>query len=147
MSLSHLIYTSKSAQAMDDMKLQSIQQGARENNPKHNITGLLLYGGGHFLQLLEGEWEAVDKVFDDCIANDVKHQDVRVLFRSPANKRIFPSWSMGVVNMTSETVDLDVRELWNSFDLDRAIRDNDSGMFYELFDAFSSKVGEMPLAV
>ena len=56
MPLSQILYTSQSAQPIDQKRCSEILQKSRVNNQRDDITGLLvLLPNGTFVQLLEGE--------------------------------------------------------------------------------------------
>ena len=48
---------------------------------------------GYFFQLLEGEEDAVRKLFK-VIGEDKRHNEVKLLFADKASKRYCPNWSM-----------------------------------------------------
>ena len=52
-----LIYASSATKAMSQDELKALLAKARTNNQRDNITGMLLYNDGNFLQVLEGEAE------------------------------------------------------------------------------------------
>jgi len=59
----HLVmYSSDYAGTLKDMPsdFANILKTARMENPKHGITGVLLYDNGKFLQILEGEKDKLD---------------------------------------------------------------------------------------
>jgi Sensors of blue-light using FAD len=72
------------------------------NNGKIDVTGMLLYRAGAFLQALEGDERSVRGVFGR-IEKDPRHAKVTVLrnHNSFGEGRIFGSWSMGFVNASS----------------------------------------------
>lgn len=51
----HLIYTSYAIEPFDEAKLIELLKKARENNRLLDITGMLLYVNGKFMQVLEGK--------------------------------------------------------------------------------------------
>jgi hypothetical protein len=55
---------------------------------------LLLYQGGHFLQVLEGERDTVRELFAH-IAHDPRHWHVTELFEQELEQRQYADWSMG----------------------------------------------------
>lgn len=55
-----LIYGSSSTDRFSEADLVPLLQQAREKNQRLNVTGMLLYRDGNFLQVLEGERETVD---------------------------------------------------------------------------------------
>jgi hypothetical protein len=92
----HLIYTSREKQAFDPLGLKSLLLNARIRNHEVDVTGILIYHSGMFLQTLEGEAEAVQSVFSR-IENDARHGDLRVLGcnATVGKRRMFGDWSMG----------------------------------------------------
>jgi len=91
--LHRLVYTSTSKKLLDDRELQKILRSARNHNLVSEITGLLIYHDGCFLQVLEGEEEAVKACFKR-INKDPRHQDCIVLANEPAVSRMFSQWWM-----------------------------------------------------
>ena len=53
-SLLRLIYTSRSSVPFDEASLENLLEKARLNNYHTGITGVLSFGNGFFLQVLEG---------------------------------------------------------------------------------------------
>ena len=92
MDLIQLIYASRPF-GFDDATLNAILMEARRNNPRNEITGALICRGDLYLQLLEGPAAAVDSTFAR-ISSDDRHLEVKVLYRMPAAKRLFPEWAM-----------------------------------------------------
>jgi hypothetical protein len=66
---------------------------SRRNNEAAGVTGLLYTDGSRFLQVLEGEDEAVTRTFDRIRADD-RHQAVVVLADRQTDAREFGRWSM-----------------------------------------------------
>jgi hypothetical protein len=62
------------------------------------ITGLLLYRDGDFLQVLEGDAEAVEKIYDD-ILKDPRHTGVIRVLKQEIEEREFSDWKMGFINL------------------------------------------------
>lgn len=89
-----LIYFSRATRPMSESDLQALLKQARAHNSSHDITGLLLYQDGYFLQALEGGEEEVDRLFER-IGKDVRHTDLQKLYDHPATERGFGDWSMG----------------------------------------------------
>jgi hypothetical protein len=58
--------------------VDDILQTARKANSLLGISGLLLYRMGHFVQLLEGDEEAVLKLYQK-IQLDSRHKECKVL--------------------------------------------------------------------
>ncbi len=61
------------------------------------VSGMLVYHGGSFLQVLEGAEENVATVFES-IERDPRHDRTKVLLRQTIERREFGEWSMGFVD-------------------------------------------------
>lgn len=92
--LIQLLYSSKATTALSPAELTAILDKSVANNQARQITGLLLYRDGCFLQLLEGEEAVVDAAFRR-ISLDPRHHQVESLFRSECKQREFAQWYMG----------------------------------------------------
>lgn len=79
---------------MDGDDLKSLLEGARRSNGAHDITGVLLYQAGYFLQVLEGTPEDVMPLFRR-IERDGRHTDIQKLYDQEIEERGFADWSMG----------------------------------------------------
>lgn len=77
--------------------LPSILATARRNNERNGITGLLMFNGKRFLQVLEGPVTAVEQTFDR-IRQDPRHRAHVVLRRTAIAAREFGQWSMAFRN-------------------------------------------------
>lgn len=79
-------------------ELQRIHSQAQANNRTRQLTGVLLYGGGWFMQLLEGDEVALARTFDR-ILHDRRHRDVHMLQQRRIERRLMPNWAMGMINL------------------------------------------------
>ena len=98
-----LIYVSTSEKLLNDEELLDILKASRENNSSKDVTGLLLYKGGNFMQVLEGPDEAVEALYEKIKA-DPRHKDVSVLSREQISARQFPAWEMAFQNLDNPEV-------------------------------------------
>ncbi|RIQ36529.1 diguanylate phosphodiesterase [Bordetella avium] len=96
--LSTLIYRSRAVVAFDEERLGELIQAARLRNARENITGILLFDGLHFVQLLEGPQNAVDVLYGD-IKRDPRHSDVVHLLRDYAPARRFKGDPMALIDL------------------------------------------------
>ncbi len=92
MKLTRLIYASKHDRTAVET-LDRILQSSRANNVRDGLTGALVIGETHFLQLLEGDRTAVAQCFMR-IMSDKRHHDVHVLSSGDCEHRLFVEWSM-----------------------------------------------------
>ncbi|NHM01599.1 BLUF domain-containing protein [Flavobacterium difficile] len=92
--MKHIIYLSSATELLSDQEINLLLKTSRENNKKNNITGLLLYCDGNFLQVLEGENEVIDAIFS-IISTDRRHKNIIVVANECIEKRSFEEWKMG----------------------------------------------------
>ncbi|MCX7097552.1 MAG: BLUF domain-containing protein [Methylococcales bacterium] len=104
MSLNCLVYVSLANQEMSDEHLKSMLKKAREKNARLEITGMLLYRDGFFMQALEGDPNDVEDLFN-TIAKDVRHRDVLLVYNKPIKERGFPDWTMGFNKIDSKNLE------------------------------------------
>ncbi len=96
--LVRLLYCSRAVNTSADA-IESILAQAREHNPVSGITGILCYGGGIFLQAIEGGRMQVSDLFGH-IQKDPRHKDVALLHYEEISERRFGGWTMGQVNLS-----------------------------------------------
>lgn len=102
MSLVQLIYLSDLVDK-NEADIAPILQSAVKHNSKNGITGMLLYSGGNFLQVLEGEKAAVDETYAR-ICRDPRHRNAVLLVEEEVTERHFPNWQMGYRQLGQEHV-------------------------------------------
>ncbi|MGE3611611.1 MAG: BLUF domain-containing protein [Bacteriovoracaceae bacterium] len=73
--------------------IKKILSVAHKTNSEQGISGILLFHGGIFLQLLEGDKEKVEKLYLK-IEQDRRHSNVIKLIATEGNQRLFPDWTM-----------------------------------------------------
>jgi hypothetical protein len=74
--------------------LNAILAASQRNNEKAGITGALLFDTLWFIQILEGEREAVSGALRR-ILRDQRHDELVVMDCRPAETRLFGKWWMG----------------------------------------------------
>ncbi len=94
MSLHTLVYISLATKPMTDTDLTDLLASCRSKNRKLEVTGLLLYRDGFFMQALEGEENVLDTLFR-TIKRDQRHSDVLLVYKEAVDERSFAEWSMG----------------------------------------------------
>ncbi len=102
--LSHLVYVSVSKKECTDEEIDKILASCKKNNPKLDITGVLLYSKTHFLQYLEGDYKEISGLYEK-IKSDVRHKNVVLITTGKINERTFPSWEMGSKKIDEDKVD------------------------------------------
>jgi hypothetical protein len=97
----HIVYNSCAVGQQTTADLTFLLQQARTNNAQLGITGLLLYGNGSFVQVLEGEEAAVRHIYG-VIQEDYRHTRVLTLSDGPIQRRTFQNWTMGFQPLSGE---------------------------------------------
>ena len=95
--LVRLIYASRAVDPSPAV-IEDILGQSRQFNPVSGITGILCYGGGIFLQALEGGRNSINDLYGH-IQKDARHQDVVLLHYEEIAERRFGGWTMGQVNV------------------------------------------------
>jgi hypothetical protein len=90
--LIHVIYVSAASPDISEHDTVKFLNEARKVNRKHDVSGMMLYMGGCFLLLLEGEANNVDRAAEAIFADE---REMRVILREPIAEREFPEWIMG----------------------------------------------------
>lgn len=96
--LSTLIYRSRVRDPLHADDLGLLIQKARARNASLNVTGILLFDGIHFVQLLEGPAQAVQALFD-AIRLDPRHRGVVRLLRDQGPFRRFEGDQMAMIDL------------------------------------------------
>jgi hypothetical protein len=79
--------------------VQDVFESGRTNNAASGITGILVYGGGIFMQAIEGGRQAVSDLYG-VIQRDARLKDVALLHYEEIAERRFGAWSMGLVDVS-----------------------------------------------
>ena len=96
-----IIYSSQATTPMTVSDLEKILVDARTGNEARDVTGVLIYVDGVFLQILEGDRDNVISLMS-AIADDSRHTAVKVFFEAEVNQRMFGSWRMAFLDATPE---------------------------------------------
>lgn len=91
-----LLYCSQVKSDFSEEILKEILLTSRENNRRNRITGVLVHGGGLFMQVLEGPEQNVLRTYMK-ILDDKRHTDSRIIHITPVKDRLFENWTMGVI--------------------------------------------------
>lgn len=130
-----VLYISAVARYVVTGQLTQLLAEAQANNRRNGITGVLLYTGEAFLQILEGEEPAVSETLSR-IGADPRHQQMLTLYDHMVDRRSFGDWSMGF-----RTIEPEWSHAGNMFRLTRdalaeRVKAGDSGTLKTLLDTF-----------
>ncbi len=113
-----LIYCSRESSKMSEDKLMALLKKARQKNEGCNVTGMLLYRNGFFLQCLEGAYDDIKNIFSN-IMMDNRHKMITILFNDKIEKRIFPQWTMDFIK--EEDLNSEIIENLKKFDFSNPV--------------------------
>ena len=94
-----IIYASAATKPFTREDLVELLKVARSGNMAADISGMLLYHSGSFLQVLEGPEKNVEELYNK-IQQDPRHNKCLLILRESVQKKEFENWSMGFVDTT-----------------------------------------------
>lgn len=100
-ALISLVYTSTASAPFRETALAHLLDQARSLNGARDVTGMLLYRGERFIQVLEGPAHVVRRLAR-TIGQDARHRDMRILMDEPIEERQFDDWTMGYRTLQGE---------------------------------------------
>lgn len=97
--LKSLTYTSAARPDLEPGDIRAIHQTARHLNALDGVTGLLIYNGHQFLQIIEGDERAIDELLERLLA-DPRHSGLTVEVERFVEQREFPDWAMALAQVS-----------------------------------------------
>ncbi len=91
-----LLYISDAAEGLDEEAVTAILKSAEKNNPALGITGILVFGGGVFAQVLEGPERGVLGKYVQ-VMGDSRHRNCRIVHITTTVERLFEGVSMAAL--------------------------------------------------
>lgn len=89
-----VIYVSSAREKLSPDQVVSLLDVSRRNNARDGITGMLLYRGGNFIQVIEGPAASVEDLLDRLRRNPA-HHGIIILADREVEGRDFEDWTMG----------------------------------------------------
>ena len=102
-----LIYKSRANQLIDWEFVKTLIGKSESKNQQVGITGVLLATQTHFLQVIEGDFDEINRLFMH-IARDPRHEEIQLVSFACVESRLFGGWAMhaiGVFDFNQELVD------------------------------------------
>lgn len=99
-----VIYCSTVTSMMEKDSFIDMVRQSVANNKKLNLTGILLFDGTYFFQVLEGDGEKVNAMIAK-IGLDPRHANIQVLSSRQVEARLFPKWSMELIDANNDFFD------------------------------------------
>lgn len=94
-ALRSLIYTSVPSRPLSSEELGDIARKSAAVNALDGLTGLLLFNGHFFVQVLEGSTSAINAAMER-ISRDARHHSINVIEQIEIPARNFASWDMAL---------------------------------------------------
>ena len=88
------MYLSTARPGLSTDDLQHIVDVSRRQNAAARVSGVLLFGNGRFLQLLEGPGPAVERTYRRVLG-DQRHRDAVLVYDGKGEPLRFTQWAMG----------------------------------------------------
>ena len=88
-----IVYVSSATHLLSQKELEDLLCRARARNLTENVSGLLLYCDGNFMQYIEGPREPLLSIYQ-LICADNLHKGLIELLNEPIISREFAGWSM-----------------------------------------------------
>ncbi len=107
-----LVYVSSTSEVLKEAGIKKVFDYSTRWNIDHGISGFLVYKGGNFIQLLEGDEKMIKPLFKR-ILKDERHLNVTIILREQIPQRSFDGYECGF--FTSQNDEL-TRGLLNYFD-------------------------------
>lgn len=101
MALHSIVYMSYANREFSTQELKELLKVARERNMGLDVSGLLLYHEGRFLQVIEGEQEVLENLMARIEA-DPRHRRLTRLVDRAVDRRLFAEWSMGFLDISPD---------------------------------------------
>ena len=91
--LVQLTYWSRTGSALTDKDIEMLQTLVDQNNKTHSITGCLIRLDDYFLQVIEGDDKAVNRLYNN-IVRDPRHTDITLVTYMQITRRKYADWMM-----------------------------------------------------
>jgi hypothetical protein len=99
----YLVYVSSAVTPFTRSELSDLLGKSRVNNAALDVSGILLYKDGNFMQVLEGEQTVVQTLYEK-VSKDPRHRGLLTLLHGPLAERQFQDWSMGFRDLNAADV-------------------------------------------
>ena len=106
--LNSLVYKSRCKSVVDLDLVDSILASSIRNNAANGVTGVLLATRTHFLQVLEGGFEALNETFER-ISGDTRHEKIQLISFTEIEERRFGEWAMHGIGLFDLNQELTIK--------------------------------------
>ena len=99
--LAEFSYVSRLAPGMPTTTPMRIARQAWSFNAKHELTGVLRYEAGRFVQVVEGPWSVILSL-SSRILTDARHKAIAITALGPLRSRRFDGWHTSGIEAAGE---------------------------------------------
>lgn len=99
-----LLYVSDLAPDVRAAEVGTIVKQARANNQRHGLTGLLVFDGARFAQLVQGPADPVHELARRLGQAEPRHTRMEILLLAPLDgPLLFSEWRMGYLHLDEDS--------------------------------------------
>jgi Sensors of blue-light using FAD len=106
MSICRVVFTSTAVRTAAEASFAEASKAIAAENKVSDITGLLLFNGRNFLEVMEGE-EQIVRARYECIKTDPRHAGVVTISIDETDGRAFDTWTVAILQNTSDAHGVD----------------------------------------
>ncbi len=103
-----IVYISNAVKLFEEKHLEELFYEIRQNNFSKDITGILIYKEGTFIEILEGRDQDICKMFK-TIQQDKRHNNITTILDRMNGKRLFTKFRTGLSSLNNSR-QLDILE-------------------------------------
>ncbi|BBM88016.1 BLUF domain-containing protein [Candidatus Uabimicrobium amorphum] len=97
-----LTYVSKFSRRLSNEEIEQIGEVSQRNNSRENLTGMLVALGGMFFQVIEGDKDKVERLFDKICRDDRHNRVIMIRVEEDIEQRNFFAWGMKTLNLDNQ---------------------------------------------
>ena len=131
-----LVYVSAEVGYEETKSILSQREKLQKRNNKIEITGVLLYENGSFLQILEGNEKKVNATYKR-ILNDTRHKNIVKLATLYTKERQFSDYSIGYLSIVTKDLQ-EINGFENYFENHNTFLDINDQQIKNLLNAFKN---------
>ena len=102
-NLHSLMYSSLADPALTVTDINQMVESARRHNEQQQITGLLLFHEGSFLQVIEGDRKEISNLFEKKLLRDSRHSAVSLFHDCALVERQFRYWHLAFSDLSKQS--------------------------------------------
>lgn len=106
-----LIYRSTETRKLSVQEMNKLVRNAQHFNKIKNITGILIYKSGTYVQYIEGKKVDIIMLYEKLL-RDERHHSINLLERKSISKRRFSKWAMLLKFITSKQI-IEIEKAYN----------------------------------